>query len=349
MSQSKALEKITTRQTLSKEAERWRAAKKIIGFTSGVFDLLHAGHVSYLQSARAQCDVLVVAMNSDVSVRSNKGELRPIISWKDRAQVLAGLSAVDFVFSFDEQNNHENIEALKPTIYFKAGDYSEQQLTSKALVESYGGKVVLVPFETGYSSSTIIEKVLSAYGPKLSAANEVPRGAPQPVVFLDRDGTINRETYYLHEPEKLEILPGVIEALKTLRAKGFRLVVVTNQPGIGLGYYKTEDMFRVHGRMLRLFGEAGVVVDKVYYCPHTDGASCDCRKPKAGMITRATKEMSVDLSRSFIVGDRDVDVGAGKAAGIKTVLVKGTMPEPEKIGADYVVDDLLAAAKIIAG
>jgi len=117
------VEKISTRENLSKLIPRLQSEGKRIGFTSGVFDLIHPGHVDYLEQASSLCDILVVAVNSDSSVRTNKGDSRPICSEEARIKVVASFESVDFVFLFDEKNNNTNIEVLKPQFYIKAGDY----------------------------------------------------------------------------------------------------------------------------------------------------------------------------------------------------------------------------------
>ena len=122
-------------------AQQYRAAGKRIGYTSGVFDILHAGHVEYLEYARSRVDVLFVGVNSDASVRANKGPQRPINSEQQRAAVLAGLRAVSHLFIFSERNNNVNIELLRPDLYIKAGDYSGVV----ALEKSYGPLLVNSP------------------------------------------------------------------------------------------------------------------------------------------------------------------------------------------------------------
>jgi rfaE bifunctional protein nucleotidyltransferase chain/domain len=214
--------------------DEYRKAGKTVGFTSGVFDLLHAGHVEYLTRASEVVDVLIVGVNADSSVRSNKGELRPINPECQRAEVVAGLRAVAHVFVFDELNNNVNIELLKPDVYIKAGDYSADRLTSRHIVESYGGRVEILPFKKGHSTTSIIDKIsvaaITREGPRIAH----PRA---PAVFVDRDGTINEHIEYLSDPKRFAEIPGSFAALKHLRDLGYRIIIVTNQPGIGLGYF----------------------------------------------------------------------------------------------------------------
>lgn len=344
-------QKLLTRQELQKILPDLKKAKKTIGFTSGVFDLLHAGHVSYLAKAKSACDVLVVGINSDSSVKELKGDDRPICSEEDRAKVLSALADVDYIFVFSEPNNNSNVELLKPDLYIKAGDYDKSKLSSAAFVEGYGGKVLIVPFEPGYSSTSLVEKILTAYGNNKTVSPEgFPKYEKAPAVFLDRDGTLNEHVEYLHEVSKFKLIPGVQEALRALKAKGFRLVIVTNQPGIGIGYFTKEQFFNVNREFLRACDKAGVEIDRVYFCPHNKADRCDCRKPKSGMLKRAAQDLNLDISKSFMVGDMTSDIKAGKDTGCRTVLVKTGQAGGDKLfdlKADYEAADITQAAEWI--
>jgi len=140
-----------------------RSRGKKIVFTNGCFDLLHVGHVKYLQKARELGDLLVVGLNSDASVRRLKGESRPLIEETERAHILAALDCIDFVVLFDDDTPLRLIEALSPDILVKGGDYSVEQVVGRELVEARGGRVELVQFVDGRSTSRIIEKILASY------------------------------------------------------------------------------------------------------------------------------------------------------------------------------------------
>jgi len=136
-----------------------RAAGKRIVFTNGVFDLLHPGHLRYLQTARAHGDVLVVGLNSDASVRRNKGPERPINPEGERAEVLAALASVDAVSIFDDDTPADIIRRVQPDILVKGADWPADQIVGRDTVEARGGRVVLEPVEQGYSTSALIEKI----------------------------------------------------------------------------------------------------------------------------------------------------------------------------------------------
>lgn len=142
---------------------RRRLGQRIV-FTNGVFDLLHPGHVRYLQAARREGDVLVVGINSDRSVRSNKGPSRPIMPEHERAEVLEALACVDAVVVFDEETPAVIIEALQPDVLVKGADWAADAIVGRDTVEARGGKVVRMPLESGWSTSAIIERARSGSG-----------------------------------------------------------------------------------------------------------------------------------------------------------------------------------------
>jgi len=167
-------------------------------------------------------------------------------------------------------------------------------------------------------------------------------------VFLDRDGVLNRSAMREGRPvaptsvEEFELLPGVMEAIHDLRAAGFCLVVVTNQPDVGAGRLRREVAEQMHQKL-----RAWLPLDDLKVCYHQEADQCDCRKPKPGMLLAAAQVWSIDLPRSFMVGDRWRDVSAGKAAGCKTILVDNGYPEAGPDQADFVACSLLEASRII--
>ncbi|MEK7355136.1 MAG: D-glycero-beta-D-manno-heptose 1-phosphate adenylyltransferase [Bdellovibrionota bacterium] len=145
---------------LSKELAAVRSGRKVV-FTNGVFDILHVGHVRYLQQARAQGDMLVIGVNSDASVKKLKGPTRPLQSEADRAEILAGLGCVDYVTLFSESTPEDLIRVVRPDIFVKGGDYKVETLPEAGAVLSYGGQVKILQFVDGKSSTSIIEKMKS--------------------------------------------------------------------------------------------------------------------------------------------------------------------------------------------
>jgi len=315
----KILSKILSMDQMDEWVAQERAAGRRIGFTCGSFDLLHAGHVQYLGAARELCDRLMVAVNSDASVSRYKNPLRPIVPERERMYVVAGLAAVDAVTRMEEDRPLSLLLRWKPDLYIKGGDYAEDSLRSGDAVKEYGGKVAVVKSGFPTSSSKLIERigVLSGHAAPDNAVGRGFRG----LVLLDRDGTLIRNVPFLHDPAKVEILPGVIDGLLKLQAAGLRLAIVTNQQGIGLGYYTAQDFIAVNQRLLRELGARGVRISKIYFCPHSLGEQCSCRKPATGMITRAMRDFDAAPERTFLAGDSDDDMQAGADAGCHTVRV----------------------------
>ncbi len=155
--------KILPLHQLQIERERLRQAGKKVVFTNGCFDLLHPGHVRYLQQARALGDALIVALNSDRSVRELKGDKRPILTEAERSEVMAALACVDFVTVFDEPTPREIISALLPDVLVKGGDWGIDAIIGREEVEAAGGQVISLPFVDGCSTSDVIQRIASRY------------------------------------------------------------------------------------------------------------------------------------------------------------------------------------------
>ena len=314
------LQKILTLEA----ADSWITAQRSrglrIGFTCGAFDLLHAGHVDLLERAKALCDQLLVAVNSDNSVRKYKSPLRPVNPEAQRLQVVAGLGCVDVVVVMEEQRPLSLIERWKPDFYIKGGDYSAGGLRSGAAVEGYGGKVVLLPFTTEQSTTAIIERIAMIHA-HVSITENSRTNIRNRIVFFDRDGTLIQNVPYLHDPSKVRVLPGVIQGLARLREAGFHLVIVTNQQGIGLGYFPIEAFFEVNQALLRELSAHGIKIDKVYFCPHSFAEDCGCRKPGTALIEKALKEYNAAARDCWMLGDSQSDVIAGEAAGCQAILI----------------------------
>lgn len=168
-------------------------------------------------------------------------------------------------------------------------------------------------------------------------------------VFIDRDGTIARDVHYCRRVEDFEILPTVPEAIRLLNQHGFKVVIITNQSGIARGYFNETTLLQIHQHMRQELAKYDARVDAIYYCPHHPEEGCECRKPKPGLILKAAQDLAINLGRSFMVGDGEMDIRAGKAAGCRTILV-ATEPDIEKETTDppdYIADNMLRAAQWI--
>jgi D-glycero-D-manno-heptose 1,7-bisphosphate phosphatase len=178
---------------------------------------------------------------------------------------------------------------------------------------------------------------------------------PRPAVFLDRDGTIAEEVGYLNHASRFRMFPFAAAAIRRLNEAGLPVIVVTNQSGVGRGYFPESLVQIVNELMTRQVAEAGAKIDAIYYCPHTSAENCQCRKPKTGMLDRAALEHSVDLQRSFVVGDRYGDIEVARNVRARSVLVRTGYGEGElawhaakwPIQPDFVAEDLSQAADLI--
>ena len=165
-------------------------------------------------------------------------------------------------------------------------------------------------------------------------------------MFFDRDGTLARDVHYCRRPEDFELLPDAVKVIKTLNEHGFKVVIITNQSGIGRGYFDEAVLNNIHEKMKNELARGGARVDGIYYCSHHPDDNCACRKPKPALVFRAARDLDIDLPRSFVVGDLEKDMAMGRAAGCKTIFIgtpsNGMMP-------DAIVADLAAVTDKILG
>ena len=189
-----------------------------------------------------------------------------------------------------------------------------------------------------------------------------PKDLGARAVFLDRDGTLIEEVGYLDRIERVALYPWSIDAVRALNRAGLRVVMITNQSGVARGFFTEAVVEDIHRHIAGLLDEGGARIDAYYYCPHhPDGRveqyarRCDCRKPGRGLVDRAASELGIDPARSFVVGDRWLDVALARAVGARGVLVRtgyGATEEtrpPEGLGADATVHNLIEAASWILG
>jgi D-glycero-D-manno-heptose 1,7-bisphosphate phosphatase len=182
----------------------------------------------------------------------------------------------------------------------------------------------------------------------------------KPAIFLDRDGTLNVDVGYLHAMDQLELFPWTADSLRLLKRAGYLLVVITNQSGVATGYIREAFVGEAHAEIQARLAQAGVAIDAFYYCPHhVSGVlphltrDCRCRKPKPGMIEDAVRDHQIDVSRSWMLGDKWLDVKAGQAAGVRTILLRtgwgreAERSRPEGQEVDAICDNLAQAVALI--
>ena len=168
-------------------------------------------------------------------------------------------------------------------------------------------------------------------------------------IFLDRDGVINKEVGYLHKIEDFKFINGVFEACRYFQSLDYQIIVVTNQSGIGRGYYDKDAFHVVNSWMLEQFKNKRIEILDVFFCPHTPESNCDCRKPKPGMFNQANEKHDIDMEKSWMIGDKEADVAAANFAGIKnTILVKsGHTIDEENSNARFILGSIDKAKEII--
>jgi heptosyltransferase II len=176
-------------------------------------------------------------------------------------------------------------------------------------------------------------------------------------VFLDRDGTTNRDTGYIKTPDELQIFPGAVEAVARLKQAGARVVMITNQSGVGRGLFSVETLGAIHARLRTVFEAGGAPFDGLYYCPHHPDDGCACRKPGTVMVERAVADLGLDLSRAYVMGDQRRDIDLARRISAKGILVTTgptsaqALEELRQEGAapDYVATDLGQAVTWLFG
>ena len=325
-----ALEKfIAKAQALKKEGQ------KIVTY-NGSFDIIHIGHIRSIQEAKEQGDVLLVFVNSDESIHKYKGPTRPLIDEKNRLAMVAGIEGVDYVTLFDDINPKHILEQIKPDVHCNGSDWGKE-CVERAVVEENGGKIHILSWEKGFSTSNLIKKILHVYQQPMVKA-----------VFLDKDGTIheNKEGY-IYKKEDFEFTPQALTALQKLSKTDYKIIIITNQSGIAKGKYTEKTFHEFRDWIIAMLAKEGVRIDAVYYCPHDKQHDCDCRKPKIGMFLQAVKDFGISLNDSWFIGDEKRDIMAGREANIKTIKLGGNMPEELKLEPNFYAKDLLHGIEIV--
>ena len=171
--------------------------------------------------------------------------------------------------------------------------------------------------------------------------------APDKVVILDRDGTLVIDRGYLDDPKGLEFEPGAAGGLKRLHSHGYRLVVITNQSGVGRGFFPMERLEAMNVRLCAMVAESGARLAGIYSCPHAPEEACTCRKPEQELMRRAAAELGFDPKAAVVIGDKESDIEFGRRAGATTILIAAPAPTGRETRADFIAPDLEAAARIV--
>jgi len=328
--------KIKSHQELLPLIEALKNQNKIIVTTGGSFDMLHIGHIKSLQEAKGKGDILIVLVNSDQSIKKYKGPRRPIIPENQRMEMIAALECVDYVVGFNEVNPKAILEKIKPNVYCNAANWSKIFI-EKEVVEKNNGKIHVLKHQSNISTSDIIKKINNIHSIPATKA-----------IFLDRDGVINHNNQgYIHKVDDFEFTPYAFEALQKISETDYKIIIITNQSGIGRKYFTEQDLQNLNNWLIKTLKERGININQIYHCPHLPEDSCSCRKPKIGMILQAVEDFGINLSESWLIGDSNSDILAGAEANLKTIKISNKPSTSSKVEASYQVDNLLKAIKII--
>ena len=302
--------------------------------TNGVFDVLHRGHVEYLHRAAQLGASLLVAINTDASAQMlGKGPDRPLNKDSDRAFVIAGLSSVTLVTFFDTKTPKDLLKVIRPDIYVKGGDYDIDLLEETLEVRKWGGQSVAIPFVSGFSTTSLVQRI------RHSAHSGLRKAA-----FIYRDTIINEVNAYADRCEDFEFLPGAIEGMIRMQKTGYALVIVNNQSGIASSYYNDGQFQKLTTRLCEALIHKGVNLDGVYLCPHQSTVSlehsvfdCSSRKSSPSMLFQAAKELNISLPKSFLVGVKPDDIEAAHSAGLGRAYLVGSEKLDFRIDQSYAV------------
>jgi D-glycero-D-manno-heptose 1,7-bisphosphate phosphatase len=173
--------------------------------------------------------------------------------------------------------------------------------------------------------------------------------AARPVI-LDRDGTVIVDRHYLDDPAQICFLPGALEGLRALTGRGHRIILVTNQSGVGRGRFTLERMHEVNNRLMQMAAAADIRIDAIFSCPHAPEDDCNCRKPRTQMVLDAARQFGFDPAGSIVIGDKSTDVDLGRRLQAVTMLVSadGRAADGDWVQPDYIIRDLVEAARIVA-
>lgn len=321
------------------------ASNRPLVMTNGVFDVLHPGHLTYLEQAARLGQNLLVAVNSDASVKTlNKGPDRPVNSERDRALMLAALGFVDWVTIFEESTPLVLLSRIKPEVYVKGGDYDMGTLEEARYVRGWGGQALSLGWVDGFSTTSLLQRW---------------RQHRRRAIFLDRDGVLNVDKGFVHRWQDFEWKDNAIEGLLALQGLGYDLVVVTNQSGLARGFYGLDAYQELTHQMQQALTNRGVHLLGVYHCPHHPegivknwAVTCHCRKPMPGLLMQAALDHGISLRDSIMVGDRWTDVEAGRVAGVGACYLinpihKDSSPSLEGVhGFDNLVDLALHLGRV---
>ncbi len=300
--------------TVVKLMRGYKKSGKVVGCLSGSFDLMAAVNFKALEERAKKCDVLIVLLNSDTSIKTYKGKNRPILNQNERSFIVAQSPFVNHIIIFSEVTPILVLEKIKPDIFFNVNEWGIDCI-EKSTVEKNGGKVLTfdfpIPKDWCQSTTDLVNRII-----KSNSINT------NKVIFLDRDGVINEnKSGYLYKWKDISFTKYLFETLRSFIKAGYKLIILTNQSGISRGYYSNKDVEVLHKKMINEFKKNDILIEDIYYCPHDPKSNCSCRKPGIDMLLKAAEEHNINLSKSWFIGDSHTDIEAGRNCNVKTVFL----------------------------
>ncbi len=319
--------KIKKLSEINKIALTLKKKGKTIVLVYGDFDDFHYGHLDYLKNAKKLGDILIVLLRSDKIISARRNQIK-------RLETLAAVEYIDYLSIIDSEIPLRELDIIKPDIFCLNVDWGKKAKEAK-IIAKYGGKIKILAMPAYYVAKELVEYI--------SEADSFNNRA----IFLDRDSTINDESLGAPSNKReFKFLEGVIDSLKKIAKKtNYKLIVITNQTGISKGDFNKKQLDRLHAHMIKTLKTKGITISGVYYCPHRAEELCVCRKPSPGMIFKAAKEHSINLEKSWFVGDKAHDLLAGHYAGTKTIKLGEKLRGP--IQPTNYADSLSKALEII--
>tara|TARA_A200000113_G_scaffold215492_1_gene219868 strand:- start:2300 stop:3280 length:981 start_codon:yes stop_codon:yes gene_type:complete len=305
--------------------------KDSIGVISGSFDALHDGHKLALDHCSSKVDKLIVLINSDESIRLYKGNERPFIKLDKRIKTLNAYNNKLIIVSFNELIPNNMLEIIKPDIYFLSKEWIQNPI-EKIVLEKYNTKIQEHP-QLANTSTTI-------QNPEIDNS----KGA----IFFDRDGTINKDVGYLNNVNDIHIPKENLETISKLSELNLFNIIVSNQSGVGLGYFDTKMVKKINDEISRTINKNNGRIDKIYFDTSTNENSSKDRKPNIGMILKARKDFNISLRKSWVIGDKYSDIELGKKCNMRTIYIKNNKYDyKSNVKPDFTINKLPESLKII--
>ena len=309
--------------------------KKVIGLITGSYDLLHEGHKFAINYSVKKSDVLIILVNSDISIKTYKGKNRPFEPLSKRMKNLENFNEDLILYKLDDVIPNELIEKIKPNIYFLSKEWSKNPVEEKVLYK-VRCKLDVHPELEGFSTSSN------------HVVNKSKKFKENFAIFFDRDGTINKDTGYVSQTSQIEIEDINLKGLKLISELNYLNIVVTNQSGVAKGYLSEEQLKEINNKILEIINFSGGRIDKFYYDISSSQKPSIYRKPRNGMLLKAVEDFDIVLRDSWLIGDKDTDIEMAKKNHIRSIYIENkNYPYVSSYKFDFKAENLFDAYKII--